>query len=326
MSFTYLGDTKQAGRVTKLPVTKLVGKNGNNLLRLALLDQGIVDDNVLLPGEAKEVGVGVGAALAAVDDVELVQGELEAGGKGLDLCLELTVLEGRQLVEQGQDGDGVDGDHEDLEGDDEEPEVVEELVARLLDDLEEAGEEGGCEDKGQELRLDEVRDEELGGLLVEAKLFLEDKRLVDGGREAEDLADDGKGQDEDDGVADLAREARGREPEEQVAGPGPELGEDVKVHKGDVLELRVEAVDHLKLCLGAAVGLGLVKHLLGDLLGEDGRGLRVLEDAVLAEREEGLEEVLADREAHDELLPREERAVEEAREALLCESQRNGLP
>jgi hypothetical protein len=225
--------------VTKLPVTKLVRKNSNNLLRLALLNKSIVDDNVLLPGETKEIGVGVGAALAAVDDVELVQGELEAGGKRLDLCLELAVLERRQLVEQGQDGDGVDGDHEDLEGDDEEPEVVEELVASLLDDLEEAGEEGGREDKGQELSLDEIRDEELGRLLVEAEFLLEDKRLVDGGRESKDLANGGKSQDEDDSMANLAREPRRRKLEEQITRPGPELGEYIKVHKGEVLELRV---------------------------------------------------------------------------------------
>lgn len=225
--------------MTKLPVTKLVRKNSNNLLRLALLNKSIVDDNVLLPGETKEIRVGVGAALAAVDDVELVQGELEAGGKRLDLCLELAVLEGRQLVEQGQDGNRVDGDHKDLEGNDEEPEVVEELVASLLDDLEEASEERRSEDKGQSLSLDEIRDKELGRLLVETKFLLEDKRLVDGGRESKNLANSGKSQDEDDSMANLPREPRRRKPEEQVTRPGPELGEYVKVHEGEVLELRV---------------------------------------------------------------------------------------
>lgn len=44
--------------------------------------------------------------------------------------------------------------------------------------------------------------------------------------------------------------------------------------------------------------------------------LRPLQDAVLAEAEEAFKDVLGDREADDELLPWEERAVEEARKAL----------
>jgi hypothetical protein len=43
---------------------------------------------------------------------------------------------------------------------------------------------------------------------------------------------------------------------------------------------------------------------------------RLLQDAVLAEAKEGLKEVLADGEANDQLLPREQRAVQEPREAL----------
>ena len=225
--------------MTKLPVTKLMRKNSNNLLGLALLNKSIVDDNVLLPGETKEIGVGVGAALAAVDDVELVQGELEAGGKRLDLCLELAVLEGRQLVEQGQNSDRVDGDHEDLKGNDKKPEVVEELVACLLDDLEEAGEEGGREDKGKKLSLDEIRDKELGCLLVETKFLLEDKRLVDGSGESKNLAYGGKSQDEHNSMANLSSKPRRRKLEKQITRPGPELGEYIKVHESNVLELRV---------------------------------------------------------------------------------------
>lgn len=316
-SSRYLGDAEEASRVTQLPVTKLMGKDSDDLLALALLNQGIVDDNVLLPGETKEVGVGVGAALAAVNDVELVQGELEAGSESLDTGLELAILEGRQLVEQRQDSDRVDGDHEDLETSSEGPKVVEELVASLLNDSEETGEDRGCEDKGQELRLEQVGNEELGSLFVEAKLFFEDEGMVNRRGQAENLADNHEGQDEDNGVTDFTSEAFGSESEQEVTRPGPELRKDVEVDEGDVLKLAVETVDNAELGLGAAVGLGLVEDLLGDLLGENGGGTRLLENAILAEGEEGLEEVLADREAHDEALPWEERAIEEAREALL---------
>jgi hypothetical protein len=280
--------------VTKLPVTQLVRKNGNDLLGLALLNQSIVDNNVLLPGETKEIGVGVGTSLASINDVELVQGELEACGKRFNLGLELTVLERRQLVEQRQDSDGVDGDHENLESNDEEPQVIEELVTSLLDDLEETGKERRRKDKSESLGLDQICDKELGRLLVETEFLLKHKCLVDRRGETKKLADDSKSQDEDNGVADLAGEARRCPFEKKIAGPGPKLGEDIEVHEGEILNLRVETVDDFELCLGAAVGLRLVKDFLRDFLGEDGGGTGFLEDAVLTESKERFEEVLAD--------------------------------
>jgi hypothetical protein len=294
-----------------------VSKNSNNLIRVALLNESIVDDDVLLPGETKEIGVGVGASLASVNDIELVKRELEAGGESFNLGLELTILERRQLVEQRQNSNGVDGDHEDLESDDEEPQVVEELVTSLLDDLEETGEERRRENEGESLGLDEIGDEELRRLLVETELLLKDEGLIDGRRKTKKLANNGESQDEDNGMADLSSEARRSPLEKKITSPGPQFRKHIEVHKGDVLNLRVETVDDFKLCLGATVGLRLVEDFLGDFLGEDGGGTGFLEDAVLTESEERFEEVLAYGEAHDELLPWEERAVEEAREALL---------
>lgn len=280
--------------MAELPVTQLVSKNSNNLIRLALLNQSIVDNNVLLPGKTKEVGVGVGASLASINDVELVQGELEACGERFNLGLELTIFERRELVEQGQNSNRVDSDHEDLESNDEEPQVVEELVTSLLDDLEETSKERGREDKGKSLGLDQIGDKELGRLLVETEFLFKHKCLVDRRRKTKKLADDGKSQDEDDGMADLTSEARGRPLEKEITSPGPELGEDIEVHESEILNLRVETVDDFELCLGATVGLRLVKDFLGDFLGEDGGGTGFLEDTVLTESEERFKEVLAD--------------------------------
>lgn len=47
---TYLSNTKQLGGVAQTPVTKFVTKNSNNLIRLTLFNQSVVDDNVLFPG------------------------------------------------------------------------------------------------------------------------------------------------------------------------------------------------------------------------------------------------------------------------------------
>lgn len=303
--------------MTKLPVAQFVSKNSNNLIRLALLDESIVDNNVLLPGETKEIGVGVGASLASINDIELVERELEASGKSFNLGLELTILKRRQLVEQRQDSNGVDGDHEDLKSNDEEPQVVEELVTSLLDDLEETCEERRRENEGESLGLDEIGDKELRRLLVETKLLLKDESLINRRRKTKKLANNGESQDEYDSMADLSSEARRSPLEKKITSPGPQFRKDIEVHESEILNLRVETVDDFKLCLGATVGLRLVEHFLGDFLGEDGGGAGFLEDAILTESEKRFEEVLAYGEAHDELLPWEERSIEEAREALL---------
>jgi hypothetical protein len=121
---------------------------------------------------------------------------------------------------------------------------------------------------------------------------------------------DDEGQDEDDGLRDLAGEASRCEAEEQVAGPGPQFREDVEVDEADILQLTVERVDHLKLGLGPAVSLALVVDILRHVILQHLWRLELLEDLVLAETEEAFEEKLSDGEADDELLPREEGPVE----------------
>lgn len=57
--------------MTQAPVAQLVGQDSRDLLCVALLNQRIIDDDVLLPGHAKEVGIAMGASLAAVNDEQL---------------------------------------------------------------------------------------------------------------------------------------------------------------------------------------------------------------------------------------------------------------
>lgn len=102
--------------MTKAPVAELVCENGHDLLGLTLLDEGVVDDDVLLPRQTEEVGVAVGASLASIDNVELLEWEVEARCQAFDAGLECARIQRRELVEEWQDGDGVDGDHENLEG------------------------------------------------------------------------------------------------------------------------------------------------------------------------------------------------------------------
>lgn len=185
---TYLSNAKQLGGVAQAPVAELVAQHSNNLLRFSLLDQGIIDDNVLLPWQAVEVGIAVGTALAAVNDVQLLEGEVKLLSEVLDTGLQCTRLEGRELVEQRQNDDGVDSDGEDLEEDSKEPQVVEERVIKLLHDLEHSTDDGSTENNSKHLSLEHIRDPKLEGLLVEAKLLLEHKSVVVGDRQRENSA------------------------------------------------------------------------------------------------------------------------------------------
>lgn len=185
-----LRNAEGLGGVAKLPVAEFMSKNSKNFLVGAVVDQGVKEGNVLLPWQAGEVGVGVAAALASIDDVEVGQRVLDAGGKVLDPGLELTVGKRGELVEHGDDEGGVGGEHEDLEEAGEEEQPEEELVTSPLDNGEEGGGNGGQEDNGEKVGLDEIGKEEANGLLVEPELLLDDKVVVELGGDVQDLLEE----------------------------------------------------------------------------------------------------------------------------------------
>lgn len=185
---TYLSNTKELGGVAQTPVAKLMAEHSDNLLGLSLLNQSVVDDNVLLPWETIEVSIAVGTALAAVDNMQLLKRELEPLGQFLDAGLKLTRLEGRELVKQRQDRNGVDSNSKDLDKDTKEPQVVIERVAKRLHDLEHNSDDGGTENNAEQLTLEHVYNPKLDSLLVEAELLLEHKGVVVRDRQRENRA------------------------------------------------------------------------------------------------------------------------------------------
>jgi len=72
-----LREEEQLGRVSHFPVTQLVSKNSLDLFGVRLLNQGIVDDNLLLPRQTGEVGVTVSTTLAAIDDLQFRERKVE---------------------------------------------------------------------------------------------------------------------------------------------------------------------------------------------------------------------------------------------------------
>jgi len=250
-----LRNTEELGGVAQAPVTKFVAQNGDNLLGLALLKQGIVDDNVLLPWQTVEVGVAVSAALATVDNVELRERELQLLSQVLDTGLDVTRFQGRKLVEQGQDNDGIDGDSEDLNEDTEEPQVVEERVASSLNDLENSADDGSSEDNSEHLTLEHIRNPETECLLVETKLLLKHEGVVVRSRQREDRRQNVETEDEDQSLTDFALEATREVARQYQATDTPELGEHITVDESDILDLTVETRDETELRLSATVCL-----------------------------------------------------------------------
>ena len=252
---SYLSNAEKLGGVVQAPVTKLVAQHGNNLFRLALLEQSVVDDNVLLPRQTVKVRVAVGTALAAIDNMQIREWELELLGEVLNASLDSTRLQRRQLVKQRQNRNGVDGDREDLQADRKEPEVVEERVAGGVDDFEKSADDRSSKNNTQHLALQHVRHPKLEGLLIETELLLEHKGAIVRGGQREDGAEDVETEDEYQSLSDLALEPTGEVPRQQQAADAPELGEEIAIDEREVLDLSVETGNEVELGFCATVCL-----------------------------------------------------------------------
>ena len=161
-------------------MTKLVSQNSHDFLSLALLNQSIIYDNMLLPWQTKKVGVAVSTSLATINNIEFVQGEFELSGQSFNTSLERALLERRELVKQWENSYRINCNGEDLETGAEQPEIVEEAVTSLLHNAQESSKDRWSQNKGESLRLEHIYKEELWSVLVEAEFLLEDKGVVQG--------------------------------------------------------------------------------------------------------------------------------------------------
>lgn len=236
-------------------MAKLMAKHSNNLLRLGLLNQSIVDDNVLLPWQTIEVGIAVGTALAAVNDMELGEREVESLSQVLDTGLEFAGLKRRELVEQRQNRNGVDSNGEDLEEDTEEPEVVVEGGVKLLNNLKNGSDNRSTQNNSEHLPLEHIRNPELDRLLVETELLLKHKRVVVRDGQREDSAYNVETEEEYQCLTNFALEPTGEIPSQHQTAEAPDLGEDIAVDESKVLDLTVKTRDEAELGLCATVCL-----------------------------------------------------------------------
>ena len=210
---------------------------------------------MLLPGKSKEVGIAVSTALATIDNVQFLKGEIQLPGQVLNTSLELARLQRRQLVKQRQDGNRINGDSKDLHEDTKEPQIVEERVTSKLDDLKHRADNRSSQNNSEHLTLEHIRNPELQRLLVEPEFLLEDESAVVRDRQRQDRADNVEPKDEDQRLRDFTLEPRREVLSQQGTTEGPELRKEIAIDKCQILKLTVETCDEAELGFGATVCL-----------------------------------------------------------------------
>mmetsp|Transcript_46884 Transcript_46884/g.132208 ORF Transcript_46884/g.132208 Transcript_46884/m.132208 type:complete len:266 (-) Transcript_46884:96-893(-) len=151
------------------------------------VQQGVVEDDPLVLPEAEEVGVAVARALGPVDLEELREGKVHLRGQGLDLGLQLLVLQRLELVVEGLDHVGVDQHEREDEHLAESPQVEVGLLAEAPHDPDQHRNQQTAEKVRDQLAFDQVREEEFHRHLVEAVPLLHDEVGVERDRDAQRL-------------------------------------------------------------------------------------------------------------------------------------------
>ncbi len=243
--------------VAVLVVAYLVGEDADYLFGGELLHECVVEDDALAAAEAGEVGVGVGRAPGAVDDVDVFESELYLGGEGFDAPAQFAFLKGLLLVEEGHDEVGVEEGHEEGEAGEDAPGYNPEVFRNDVVDPHEDGDDAAADDDGEQQFLDGVEDVCTGRCAVEAELLFDDEGAVD----AEGYAGNpGAEKDEAEEYlsCDYGAAAGSVRPvvEQGEAAKGEEADEDGGVHAGvDVADPRVQPAVELL----AAVGLLVIQ-------------------------------------------------------------------
>ena len=140
-------------------MTQFVSQDCNHFTDFTLLNQSIVDNDVLAPRKSEKVRVTVCGSLRSINHVQMLQWELQSCRESLNIRLQLSGLHRCQSIEQGQNPDGVHGNHESLDPQDEEPDIVKEVVTKGLDDGKESSEDGTSEDNEEDLGLNNIGEE-----------------------------------------------------------------------------------------------------------------------------------------------------------------------
>jgi len=184
-----LGNNEKLGWVHIIPMAKFMSEDGFYLFSFALLDEGIEDDNMFAPWEAKEVRIAMRAALGTVDLIQMLEREVQLRSKAFDPFSKVAFGERRQLIKEWLNDSRVDEDHQNLEGKQERHQEWDEAVTSPLKDLQKGGKEWSTESKSNQPAFNGIRDKKPRSHLVKPVFFLEDEGLVSGEWNAWDRGD-----------------------------------------------------------------------------------------------------------------------------------------
>lgn len=178
----------------QLIVSDLVCEHGFEFIVGELVDQRIEEDDLAKAAEAGEEGVGVRASPAAVHDLN--GRGLESGpiGQGEQPFSQGAVGQGGELVEEGQNQNGRQDEHGQLEQEDDTPCPEPPRKGCPAGQEEDESGQRQTEQDPQKQDLDMVGDPEAEGCFVEAEALFEAKLRIPIQRQVRDGEDDGDGQ------------------------------------------------------------------------------------------------------------------------------------
>ena len=179
--------------VPVLEMAQLVRQHRLDLGRGQLAQQRVEKHHALGRAKAGEVGVGVGAAAAAVHHEQALGGKAAARHQLRDALFERFVLQRLKAVEQGGDEGGVDHKHQQAETHPRAPGPQPPPFARGLHQPQHQRGQRHANGQADQRGLEHVAQPQGPGHLVEAKALFDHEGLVERGGQLDQAVDDREG-------------------------------------------------------------------------------------------------------------------------------------
>ena len=176
-----------------LEVAQLMGQDGFDLAGGQLAQQGVVEHHALGGTKAREVGVGVGAAAAAVHHKQALGREAAALHECRHAGFERFIFQWLEFVEQRCDEGGVDHHQQQVETHPEAPGPQPPQRACSAHQPEDQRGNRQPDDGAHQQALEGIRQPQAPGHLVEAKPFFHHEGLVQRQGQVDQSADGSKG-------------------------------------------------------------------------------------------------------------------------------------
>ena len=75
--WAYLSNAEELSSMREAPMAQFMAEHCDHFLRFALLDESIVNDNMFLPWQAKEISIAMCTPLTSINDIQAAEWELQ---------------------------------------------------------------------------------------------------------------------------------------------------------------------------------------------------------------------------------------------------------